>query len=143
VKRLILTLALLALPFTAEAQRRGLNFDVMSEKVLVIPVTTAVSQTAVRSFTYTPGFAFRITSVRSYCRTLAGTVSAQIRVAGDTASVLDSAITFTDSTQRLFTVKAAKRRTGFGSTRALSVFFTTDGSGVLTNGFVILRIKPL
>lgn len=144
MRRLLFALALLALPYSAEAQRRGLNFETGLDKIVVVPVTTATSQTAARFFTYTPGFAFRIVSIKTYCRAKAGTVSGQVRIGSDTTTVLDSALVFTaDSTEYTARVKARVVRVGHSSASSIRLYYTTDGSGALTNGFIVIRLRPI
>jgi hypothetical protein len=145
MRRFIFALALFVVPFAAEAQRpRGLNFEVGLDKVIVVPVVTATTQTAAKFFTYTPGFAFRVISIKTYCRAKAGTVTGQVRVGTDTTTVLDSALVFNaDSTEYAGRIKARFSRVGAGSTSSIRVYYTTDGTGALTNGFVVLRIRPL
>lgn len=145
MRRFILALALLcSLPLAAEAQRpRGLNLEVGLDKVLVIPISTATSQTNALVLAYTPGYTFRIISVKTYTRVVAGTVTGQLRVGTDTTTVLDSALTFTNTTEYNGRIKVTARTRSYGSASQLRVYYTSDGSGELTNGFIVIRIKPL
>jgi len=148
VRRLLFALAILVsaiAPAESRAQRpRGVNFEVGQDKYIMVRLVTATSQTAAKAFVYTPGFNFKIISVKTYARAKAGTVSGQIRVGTDTTTILDSALVFkADSTEYTGRVKARVLRVGAGTTASIRVYYTTDGSGALTDGYVIIRIRPI
>lgn len=105
---------------------------------LVIPLVTAVSQADVVAFSYVVGSGFKITKVKTYVRTKAGTVTADVKI-GST-SVLSAAAAFTDATEVTAGLKAELSRFG-KPTDAINVHFTTDGTGALTNGFVVVELS--
>jgi hypothetical protein len=107
-------------------------------KHLVVPLITAVSQTAVKAFSFRPGYGFKVEGVQTYCLNRAGTVTADVRIG--TQSVLASAAAFAAG-NRVDAALAAGAPTG-SATAELNVHYTTDGTGALTNGFVVVTIRP-
>lgn len=103
-----------------------------------IRLLTATSQTGVVAFVYTPGFAFEVVRVQSYCRVKAGAVSANVKVATRTSA----AVTFTQATEVDDAVSGTAANNRGSKTDALSLEYTTDGSGALTDGFVVIEIRP-
>lgn len=101
-------------------------------------ITTALTQTNTVAFSYTPGFRFQVTRVRSYCQTKAGVVTARVLVGGRVAA----SCTFTSATELAQTLSATLANLRGSATEAVTVDFTTDGSGVLTNGSVTFEIRP-
>jgi len=110
-----------------------------AKKFLVIPVITALSLTDAVIFSLVVGFAYQVTRVRSFCRTKAGTVSFKVKNATREAVAAGTFTAATEDAQTLSTTKADVRGS---STEALTVELTTDGSGVLANGFVVIEIRP-
>lgn len=117
---------------------RGAGF---AKRELVIPLITALSQTGVKAFSFVVGHQFQIVAIRSYCLLKAGTVTANLKVGGRTAC----AVTFTSATENLGTLSATDANIVGSATEAVTLEYTTDGSGVLTNGFVVvqLRARPM
>jgi hypothetical protein len=145
VKRLLFALALIALPLSAQAQRtRGVNFSVAGDKYLVVSVPESLDTGVVAQvFQITPGFPFRIVSVKTYAVANArGAVTGQVRMGTDTASVLDSALVFADSTEYTAGLKARATLTGGGSTTSIRVYVSTVGAGAILGGYVVIRIRP-
>lgn len=110
-------------------------------KHLTVALITAISQTGVVAFKHTPGHRFQIVSVKTYCLTKAGTVTGNLKVGGRTSA----ALTFTSATENTPSLSAVKANNRGTATEAITVEYTTDGSGVLTNGFVVItyRVWPL
>jgi hypothetical protein len=106
---------------------------------LPVALVTAISQTGVVAYSFTPGYRFQIAAVSSYCRVKAGTVTATVKIGSRTAVTTVSFTTATELAQTLSTTLANIRGS---STETITIEYTTDGSGVLTNGFVTLTIRP-
>ncbi len=106
---------------------------------LVVALVTAISQTGVVAFSYTPGYKFQIAAVISYCRVKAGTVTATVKIGSRTAVTTVGFTTATELAQTLSTTLANIRGS---STETITIEYTSDGSGVLTNGFVTLFVRP-
>lgn len=105
---------------------------------VTVALVTAISQTGVVAYKFTPGFAFQFVVVRTYCLLKAGTVTATIKVGGRTAASL----TFTSATEVTPTLSTTLANIRGSSTDAITIEYTTDGSGVLTNGFVNIVFRP-
>jgi hypothetical protein len=107
-------------------------------KHIVVPLTTATNQSNVKAFSFRPGYGFKIEGVQTYCLAKAGTVTADVRIG--TTSVLASAASFTAATRADATLATnAPKGT---PTSDINVHYTTDASGALTNGFVVVTIRP-
>lgn len=105
---------------------------------LVIPLLVAISQTGVVASKFTPGHKFQLVSVRTYCLTKAGAVSATLKVGGRTAASL----TITAATEVAGTLSATIANIRGSATEAITLEYTTDGTGALTNGMVFLEYRP-
>lgn len=116
-----------------------LDAAVGREKVTV-PVETAVSLTDAEIFEIVPGYAFEVVSIESYCRTKAGTVSAEVKVGGTAAT--DAGVAFTAATRVANALSGTYANKRGSETDTLTVEITTDGSGVLTNGVLVITIRP-
>lgn len=101
-------------------------------------LTTATGQTNLVAFSYTPGFRFQIVRVRSFCSGKAGTITA--RVLAGTRVV--ATVTFTAATENNAAVSATLANVRGSSTEAITVDYTSDGSGALTNGSVTFEVRP-
>lgn len=106
----------------------------------VVAIVTAVSQTGVVAYSYTPGYRFQLTRVRSYCRVKAGAVSGAVKISTRTAV---TTVTFTTATEVAQTLSTTLANIQGSATDAITIEYTSDGSGVLTNGFAILEFRPL
>ena len=105
----------------------------------VIAIPTAVSQTGVVAASITPGYAYEVVRVRSYCRVKAGAVSGAVKVGG-TFSV--ASVTFTQATEVAQTLSTTRSDNCGSATDAITVEYTSDGTGALTNGLVMVWIRP-
>jgi hypothetical protein len=112
----------------------------IAKELVTIALVTAVSQTGVVSFKYTPGFRFRVVRVVAYCRVKAGAAAGVLKVGTRTAV---TTVGFTTATENLQTLSTTIADLVGSAAEALSLEYTTDGSGVLTNGFVIVEIRPI
>lgn len=122
------------------AKPRGYNFAAMGLKKIVVPIITAVGQADVKAFGMVVGFAFRIVRVDTYCLLKAGVVTAQVKIGAVSALAANAVITSAAPVNAPLVGGAAKFRGG-KATDAINVHYTTDGAGVLTNGFVIVTIE--
>jgi hypothetical protein len=107
---------------------------------IVIPLPTAVSQTDAVAFSYTPGYAFKVERVRSYCRVKAGTITAQPKVGGRACTA--AAAAFTTATEVNAALHGTLANLKGSASEAISVEYTSDGSGALTNGCLVVTIRP-
>jgi len=108
---------------------------------LVIPLITAISQADVIAFKFIPGYSFEIVSVAAYARTVAGAVTLRAKISGVTAMLAD--ITPTTGNIVAGTLAAALGARRGSKTDSIDANFTTDGSGVLTNGFLVIAFRPV
>lgn len=109
------------------------------KKTLVVPVETAVSLTNAVIFSHVIGHKFEITRVRSFCRTKAGAVSFKVKAGTREAVPAGTTTAATEVAQTLSTTKANVRGS---ATEAVTVELTTDGTGALTNGRVVIEYRP-
>jgi hypothetical protein len=119
---------------------RGYNFAGMGLKKIVVPIITAVGQAAVKAYSFTPGFAFRIVSVESYCLNKAGVVTGDVKIGAVSAVAAAVAFAAAAITPAPLVGGAAKFRGG-KKTDVVNVHYTSDGAGVLTNGFITVTIE--
>lgn len=122
---------------------RDINIDSTAKtarKILVVPIVTAISQAGVVFWKYTPGYAFRITSVRNFARTVTATISFVVKVGTRTAVAAATPVAATDTVNTLSTTLANLRGT---ASEAITIELTTDGSGAATNLSVEIEIRPL
>jgi len=113
---------------------------------LIVPIITAISLTDAVVWEWLPGFAGYIVDVQSYNRTTAGAVTFKVRTGGASYAAGRSAITdlvaVTASRQSaVLSTTLANRR--FSSAEVIRVGLTTDGTGALTNGSIIVTVRPL
>lgn len=106
----------------------------------VVAIVTAVSQSGVVAYSYTPGYRFQLTRVRSYCRVKAGTIAGAVKVSTRTAV---TTVTFTQATEVAQTLSTTLANIQGSATDAITIEYTSDGTGALTNGFVVLEFRPL
>lgn len=107
---------------------------------ITVPVETAVSLTDAEILEIVPGFAFEVVSIESYCRTKAGAVSAEVKVGGNAATA--TGVTFTAATRVANSLSATYANKRGSETDTLTVEITTDGTGALTNGSIVITIRP-
>lgn len=110
-----------------------------AQQRLVAPLVTAVSLTGAVIFSFLPGYRFQVTRIRSFCRAKAGTVTAVVKVGTRTAA----SITFTSATEVAQTLSTTLANLRGTASEAITIEITTDGSGALTNGHVVLEFRPL
>lgn len=110
----------------------------IARKPLVVNIVTDISLTDAVVYSFLPGFKFQVVASRSFCRTKAGTVSANIKIGARTAA----AVVFTAATEVAQTISSTLANIRGSSTEAITIELTTDGSGVLTNAAITLTIRP-
>lgn len=108
------------------------------KKQLAVALITAISQTGVTCYSFTPGYKFQLLAVGSFCEALAGTVTAQVFVGGRLAA----SVTFTSATEVAQTLSTTLANLKGSATDAITIQYTTNGSGVLTNGFINIVYRP-
>ena len=120
---------------------RNQNVDPASQigrRLLNASLVTAISQTGVVAYSFTPGHRFQITKVRTYCRVKAGTVTGVVKAGTRTVATL----AFTTATELAATLSTTLANIRGSATEAITIEYTSDGTGVLTNGFVIIEFRP-
>jgi hypothetical protein len=117
------------------------NDSKVAIETLTIPIITALTQADVIAFKYVPGHSFEIVGVQAYARTVAGAVTLRAKISGVTAMAADITPTTGNIVAGTLATTLAARR---GSrTDSIDANFTTDGSGVLTNGFLVIQFRPV
>lgn len=105
---------------------------------LPVAVVTAINLTGAVVFSWTPGYTYQITSIKSFNRTKAGAVSAVVKVGTRTAAT----VTFTAATEVASTLSTTLANIQGSATEAITIELTTDGTGALTNAFVTISMRP-
>lgn len=109
------------------------------KKHLTIALVTAISQTDLEAFSFTPGYRFEIVSVRSFNAAKAGAIAYKVKAGGREAVAAGAWTAATEVAATLSTTKANLRGT---ASEAITLEYTSDGSGALTNGYVVITIRP-
>lgn len=122
------------------------NNAAFAKEVLLIPITTAVSQTDKEVFSFVPGFRGQIESVQAFSLTKAGAVTLKVRVGGANFGAGRDAITALTAPATGAAAAGANSATlanrRFSSTEAVRVGYTSDGTGALTGAFVLITYRP-
>jgi len=111
---------------------------VTSEKV-DIACNPAINLASVPVWTYTPGFAFQFLRARSFCRNMVGTVTFAVSVGGRTAV---TGALFTTGAEVNAALSAVMANLRGSKTEAISLLITSNGTGALTDGHVVLEFRP-
>lgn len=117
----------------------------IARKELVVALVTAVSQTDAIAFEFTPGYDGEIVQVKSWNRSKAGTVTINIRTGGAAwanGRAAITALTPTSAAEDTATLSTTPANLRFSKTEKVRVAFTTDGTGALTNGHLLLVLRP-
>jgi hypothetical protein len=122
----------------AQRSIRGIPTDPMASETVSATLVTAISQTGVVAWSLTPGFAFQITRIRTYCLLKAGVCTGNVKIGTRTAAPL----VFTSATELAAVLSTTLANLRGSATEAITVEYTTDGSGVLTNGGVFISYRP-
>lgn len=109
-------------------------------KVVNIALVTAISQAGVVAWAFTPGYKFIITQIKTYCLAIAGTVTGNFVIGARTVA----ALTFTAATEVTATLSATLANIRGSQSEQMQLQYTTNGTGALTNGYVIVtyRFRP-
>ncbi len=125
--------------------KKVLGTDPVALKCIVVPITTAISQTNKSVFNLVPGFAGIITKILVHSSTLAGTCTVQVRTGGASFAAGRSANTAVSPTADAATVAVLSTTLAnlkFSATESIRVGYTTNGSGALTNGSCTIFYRP-
>ncbi len=122
----------------AQRSIRGIPTDPMAGEAVAVTLVTAISQTGVVAYSFTPGFAFQIARIRTYCLLKAGVCTGNLKVGGRTAAPL----VFTSATELTAVLSTTLANLRGSATDAITIEYTTDGSGVLTNGAITFQFRP-
>lgn len=114
--------------------RRGAGF---AKRELVVPIITAISQTGKPCYSFIIGHAGQIVKVSTFNSAKAGAVSGTLKVGGRVAAPL----VFTAATEVAGVLSATDANILFSATDAITIEYTSDGSGALTNGVVTVQIR--
>lgn len=104
-------------------------------------VNAVISQTALVVYSLTPNYPYQVERITSFCSATAGTVTADVQIAGTTT--LASAVAFTAATEVLGTLTTTTANLTGKSGQALTVLYTSNGTGTTTNGSITVAIRPL
>lgn len=116
---------------------RNAKFAEHTERV---GITSAVSQTDAKVDFIVPGVPFEITGVDTYCLTKTGAVTADVKI--QTTSALATAAAFTAAARVPAALSTTLANIRGGSTDAINIHYTTDGTGALTHGRVRVTWRP-
>lgn len=105
---------------------------------LTAALVTTTSITGGVAFKLTPGYKFKVVAVKSYCRVKAGTLTAVVKVGTRTAAT----VAFTTATETANSLSTTLANILGSATEAVSIEYTSDGSGALTNGHIAIAIRP-
>lgn len=111
-----------------------------STHTLAFPFITAVSQTALVVGSWTPGYRFQVRKVSVYATAVTATITTDVFIGA--TSVLTGAITPVAATETAGTLSATLSALRGVSTSAITVKYTTNGSGAATNLVVRVQIRP-
>ena len=123
----------------AVKDRNVLPTAAIASKAQSVEVVTAISLTSAVVHSFTPSVDYQITRVRSFCRTKAGAVSFVVKVG--TRSAVAAGV-FTAATEVGATLSTTLANVKGSSSEAVTIELTTDGTGVLTNGRIVLEFRP-
>jgi hypothetical protein len=119
--------------------RNVLPAAAIAKRVTEAFVNPPISQASIVVFSYTPGYRFQLSRVRSFCRTKAGAVSFVVKVGGRSAVAAGTLTAATEVAQTLSTTLANLQGS---TTEAITIEMTTDGSGAVVDGRIILEFRP-
>lgn len=102
-------------------------------------VNPPVGQASIVVFTYTPGYKFQLTRVRSYCRTKVVTISYVVKVGGRVAV---AAGVLTAATEVAAALSAVLANLQGAANEAITIEMTTDGTGAIVDGRIFLEWRP-
>ena len=109
-------------------------------KTIHVPFTSATGQTDKVVRRIKPGYRFEVVEVQVDVDTVTATISANAKI-GST-SVLASAITPVAATPTNGTMATSRSARRGSATSVLSLMYTSNGSGAVTNGAFLVTIRP-
>jgi hypothetical protein len=110
----------------------------VGRKEMTIALVVAINQAGVVAFKWTPGYRFEVVRVTTYCLTKVGAVAGNLKIATRVAAPL----VLTAATEVVGVLSATKANVRGSPTEAITLEYTTDGTGALTNGMVLVTIRP-
>lgn len=115
----------------------------IARECIVFPfiIASAISQADVKVRGVVPGYAFEITKVEVFAKTVTATLSVQVKIG--TTSALSAAVTPVADTPTAATLSTTLANKRGSSTEAINVHYTTDGTGAFTGMTVHVWIRPL
>lgn len=103
-------------------------------------ITTAISQTGLLVYGWTPGFAGKIQKVSCFATAVTATITVDVQIGGTT--VLTGQITPVAGTEVAGTLSSTLSALRFKSTDQVQIKYTTNGSGAATNLSVTVQVRP-
>lgn len=118
------------------------NAGFARESIQLALGTSATSQTAKLVDSVTIPYPFQVLSVEAWALTVTSTMTFDVQIG--TTSVLSAQVTPVAATKTAATLSTTVANTqNTTSTGALSLLYTSGGSGAATNAFVTVWIRPL
>lgn len=113
-----------------------------AREVIPVAIPTAVSQSNANAIVFRPGYRFTVEKVESFARTVTATVTFDVLVG--TNVIVDDVVPVANTrTEHAFAAAFATTAARRGAaTDDVTVRFTTNGTGALVNGVVVLYIRP-
>lgn len=125
----------------AVRDQKMLSTDKSAYKCITMIVgTTATGQTDLEVDSVVPGFNFEIVRVEAYATGVTATASVNVKIG--TVTVLTGAITPVAGTATAGTLTTTLANRRGSTTDALNLEYTTNGTGVITNGRVRVWVRP-
>lgn len=110
------------------------------ECLTLIIGTTSTSQSDIEVDEVTPAFDFEVERVEVYATAVTATASVDVKIG--TTSVLSSAVTPVAGTATAGTLSSTLANIRGSSSDLVRLHYTTNGTGVITNGRVRVWIRP-
>lgn len=116
------------------------NNKVARECITLAMGATSVSQTATEADEVTPGYAFEIVAAEAYATGVTATASVDVQISG--TSALSAAITPVAAAPTAGALSATLANVRGSATDTIQAKYTTNASGVVTNGRIRVWIIP-
>lgn len=113
----------------------------LSWKCIGLPLVSAVGQTDLKEGGIKPGFAFEVERVEVYAKTVAATISVDVKIG--TTSVLSAAITPVADTPTAGSLASAVASIRGSATDTIFLHYTSNGTGAVTKCTVYVWIRPI
>lgn len=105
---------------------------------VVVPVISAINLAGAVVFSYLPAYKYELVRVRTFCRAKTNALSGNVKVGVRTACPL----VFTAATEVAGVLSATAANLKGSASEAITIEITSDGTGALLNGTVVLEIRP-